>query len=137
MHQAPRPCLFLFFSHAFFHFLFFFPSSRVKQGPSRVRRPAGVADDVALRRRPSSGVASVGRKRAEAGRERALRRDSQQLPPPARVLGGNLSALAFGAGEGLAPREAVQEGFLFSLNCFFASKRAGRPTSLPSSQHIA
>ena len=77
---------------------------RVKQGPSRVRRPAGVADDVALRRRPGRGVASVRRKRSQAGGERALRRDSQQLPPPARVRGGNLSALVFGAGEGLGPR---------------------------------
>ena len=57
------------------------PSWGETQRPSRVRRPAGDGHDVAQRRHPGSGVASVGRKRAEAGRERALPRDRQQLPP--------------------------------------------------------
>ena len=93
------------------------PSSRGEtQGPSRVRRPAGVANDVALRRRPGSGVASVGRKRAQAGRERALRRDSQQLAPPARARGlsrhaidarGRTGCLPASHGTSGTPREVA------------------------------
>ena len=76
----PSRC-YSFFSHAFFH-----PAGVRHKGPHAVRRPAGVADDVALRRRPGSGVASVGRKRAEAGRERALRpRQPATAPTGART----------------------------------------------------
>ena len=82
----------------------FFPT-RLLPGPG-VKHRGPHESGVALRRRPGSGVTSVGRKRAEAGRERAPRRDSQQLPPPARVYGGK----PFRGGL-RGPHEAVHEGF--------------------------